>query len=145
MSAGIPEPELPCWHCGAWNHPGSSECWLCQRRDWRKTYGDPPRPFPGPTRGPFSTIAGLMILIALIAIFLVVFIAFPPLAIALLVFSLPAWAITEQKARKRRRRGESMSGIEKALWIAVLTIGLPIMVVVALGIALFTFCFVMQR
>ena len=145
MSTGIPEPELPCWHCGAWNHRGSSECWLCQRRDWNKSPFLPPRPATRPTRGPLSTIAGHMLLIALIAVFLVVFIAAPPLAIALLVCALPAWAITEMKARRRRRRGESMSGIEKALWIVILTIGIPIVLIVALGIALFTFCLFMSR
>ena len=28
-----------CRHCGATNDPGASECWLCQRKDWR----EPPR------------------------------------------------------------------------------------------------------
>jgi hypothetical protein len=30
-----PKPELICRECGATNDPGASECWLCQRRDWR--------------------------------------------------------------------------------------------------------------
>ncbi len=145
MSAGIPQPELPCWHCGAWNHRGSSECWLCQRRDWNKSPLLPPRTAARSPRGPLSTIAGHMILIALIAVFLVIFIAAPPLAIALLVCALPAWAIVEMKARRRRRRGDSMSGIERALWIVGLTIGIPIVLAVALAIALFTFCAFMQR
>ena len=98
MSDRTPELELPCWHCGAWNHPGSSECWLCQRRDWRKSPGFQPSQTTRPTRGPLSTIAGQMILIALIAVFLVIFMAAPPLAIALLVCALPAWAITEMKS-----------------------------------------------
>ncbi len=86
-----------------------------------------------------------MLLIALIAVFLVVFMAAPPLAIALLVFAVPAWAITEVKARRRRRRGESMSGLERALSIVILTIGIPIVLGVALAIALFTFCAFMSR
>ena len=61
----------------------------------------------------------------------------------MLVCALPAWAITEMKARRRRRRGESMSGVEKALWIVGLTIVIPIVLIVALGIALFTFCMFM--
>ena len=144
MSTGIPEPELPCWHCGAWNHRGSSECWLCQRRDWRKSPGLPPSPTTRPTRGPLSSIASLMLVIAMSAVFLVVFMAAPPLAIALVVFALPAWAIVEVKASRRRRQGESMSGIEKTLWIVGLTIALPVALVVALAIALFTFCAFMQ-
>jgi Flp pilus assembly protein TadB len=145
MNDGTPELELPCRHCGAWNHRGSSECWLCQRRDWRRPPGFPPGPTTRPTRGPLATIAGLMVLIALIALFLVVFIAVPPLAIVLLVFALPAWAVTEMSARRRRRRGRSMSGIEKALLIVGLTIGIPVVLAVALGIALFTFCALTQR
>ena len=69
MSDGTPEPELTCRHCGASNHPGSSECWLCQRRDWRiARLPTEDRPL-GRTRGPLSTIAGHMLLIALIAVF----------------------------------------------------------------------------
>jgi hypothetical protein len=30
-----PDPEPTCWECGATNDPGASECWLCQRPDWR--------------------------------------------------------------------------------------------------------------
>jgi hypothetical protein len=86
-----------------------------------------------------------MLLIALIAVFLVVFIAAPPLAIALSVCALPAWAITEAKARNRRRRGEPMSGLEKAMRIVGLTIAIPVVLIVGLGLALFTFCFFMSR
>jgi hypothetical protein len=91
-----------------------------------------------------STIAGLMILIALIALFLVVFMAFPVLAIALLICAFPAWAMTEMAASRRHRRGGSMSGLEKALRIAGLTIAIPVVLITALGIALFTLCAFMQ-
>ena len=30
-----PKPDLTCWDCGAANDPDASECWLCQRRNWR--------------------------------------------------------------------------------------------------------------
>ncbi len=35
MDPKNPENPLICRECGATNDPGVSECWLCQRRDWR--------------------------------------------------------------------------------------------------------------
>ncbi len=145
MSDPKPEPDLTCWDCGALNHPASSECWLCQRRDWRKSPGFRPRQTIPSTRGPLSTIAGWMVLIALIAVLAGLFREAPGLAIALLVCVLPAWAITEVKAARRRRRAKPMSGMERALWIVALTILIPILVITALGIALFAFCMFMSR
>jgi hypothetical protein len=145
MSDPKPKPDLTCWDCGASNHPASSECWLCQRRDWRNSPGFRPRQTNPPTRGPLSTIAGWMVLIALIAVFAGIFRTAPGLAIALLVCGLPAWAITEVKAARRRRRDEPMSGMERALWIVALTVLIPTVVIAALGIALFAFCMFMSR
>jgi MFS superfamily sulfate permease-like transporter len=53
-----------CRHCGATNDAGASECWLCQRRDWRED------PKPRRRQGAHLTPAGCMVLftIALIAI-----------------------------------------------------------------------------
>jgi len=143
MSQGKPgsPAESKCRHCGASNTPGSSECWLCQRRDWRGYPGSPPRPVTSPARrGPLSSIAGWMVLIAIIAVFAWIFRTVPGLAIGLLVCALPAWAITAVKAGRRRRRDQPMSGTEKVLWIVGLTILIPIVVITALGIALFVFC-----
>ncbi|MGP0067244.1 MAG: hypothetical protein ACLQGP_27075 [Isosphaeraceae bacterium] len=146
MSDPKSTPELTCWDCGASNHPGSSECWLCQHRDWRRYPGVRPRQtIPPAPRGALSSIAGWMVLIALIAVFAGIFRAAPGLAIALLVCFLPAWAITSVKAGRRRRRAEPMSGMERALWIIGLTILIPIVVITALGIALFAFCMFMSR
>jgi hypothetical protein len=145
MTDPKPEPESTCWDCGASNHPTSSECWLCQRRDWRKSPGVRPRQTTPPTRGPLSTIAGWMVLIALVAVFAGIFRAAPGLAIALLVCILPAWAITEVGAARRRRRDDPMSRMERALWIVALTIMIPIVVITALGIALFAYCTLMSR
>src|SRR5947207_13447675 len=118
-------PDLICWDCGATNDPGASECWLCQRRDWRRDPGPLPRRRVPPPRGPLSSIAGWMVLIALIAVVAGVFRLAPGLGIALLIFALPAWAITEVKARRRHRRNLPMSGMEKTLWIIGLTILIP--------------------
>jgi hypothetical protein len=103
----------------------------------------PPRP-----RGPLSSIAGWMFLIALIAVFAAIFRTAPGVAIALLLCILPAWAITALNAARRRRRGVPMPRAEKVLLFAALTILIPIVVIavlVALGIALYAFCMFMSR
>jgi ribosomal protein L40E len=37
MNPPEPQPKSAavCWDCGATNDPDASECWLCQRRNWR--------------------------------------------------------------------------------------------------------------
>jgi hypothetical protein len=141
MSRGKPDPT--CWDCGVPNTPGSSECWLCQRRDWNRYAGrrtrlaPPPEP---PRRGPLSTIAGLMIEIAIFGAAVGLFREAPGVAVFLLVSVAPALAITELKARGRYRRGDPMPAWERIARIIALTILIPILVIVALAIALFTFC-----
>jgi hypothetical protein len=138
-----PEPELRCWDCGAVNDRGSSECWLCQRRDWGvfRMSGEmrDPAPMPAPSR-PITSIATLMIVIALTAVVFGVFRDAPGLAIAFLFFALLAWGMTELKASRRRRRGAPMSGLEKAIWIAGLLILMPVLLMAALVAALFVIC-----
>jgi hypothetical protein len=141
MSEPMPEPN--CWDCGAPNDPGASECWLCQRRDWRKFPGLRTRPSPPPnlpTHGPLSTIAGWMVVIAVIAVELGLSVTAPGLAVVLLVSVVPALAVTELKAYRRRRRGEPMSTGERVAWIFGLTILIPILLFVALVVALFMYC-----
>ena len=141
MSLGKRDPI--CWGCGASNTPGSSECWLCQRRDWNR-YRGPRRRHPSPPvlprRRPLSTIASWMIAIAVIGVAIGLFREAPGVAVLLLVSVVPALAITELKARGRLRRGDPMSAWERFARILALTILIPILVIVALTIALFTFC-----
>lgn len=145
MGRGKPEPI--CWDCGAPNAPGSSECWLCQRRDWNR-YPAPRRRRPPPPnlprRGPLSTIAGLMIWTAIVGVSMSVFVLAPPLGIVLVAAFVPALIVTEVKASGRRRRGEPMSGWERASWVLGLMILFPILLV-ALAIALFALCFLFVR
>jgi hypothetical protein len=136
-----PKPEPTCWDCGATNDPGASECWLCQRPDWRKYPGVRPRyPATAPPRGPFSTIGGWMVLIAVIGVAVGIYREAPGLATVLLASVVPALVVTEVKASRRRRRGEPMSGWERVAWILALTILIPILLIVALFAALFTYC-----
>jgi ribosomal protein L40E len=137
-----PTPEPVCWDCGATNVPGASECWLCQRRDWREHPGLRPRhpASPPPQRGPLSTIAGWMILIAVIGVAAGLLREAPGLAVVLLVIVGPALATTEVKASRRRRRGEPMSSWEWTLWVLGLMFLIPIVLIVAVAIALFLYC-----
>jgi hypothetical protein len=145
MSQPMTEPT--CWDCGATNDPGASECWLCHRGDWDKDPGirwlpsGPDRP----RRGPMSTIAGWMILIAVIGVAIGLFRETPGLAFILLVSVAPALAVTEVKAYRRRRRGEPMSAWERTFWLLGLTILIPILAAVALFVALFAYCFLATR
>ena len=147
MSQTKPSPEPACWDCGATNDPGSSECWLCHRGDWDKDPGirwlpsGPDRP----RRGPMLTIAGWMILIAVIGVAIGLVREVPGLGFLLLISVVPALVVTEVKARRRRRRGEPMSGWERTFWLVGLTILIPILAVVALFVALFTYCLLMAR
>ncbi len=135
-----------CWDCGAPNDPGSSECWLCQRRDWNRYPAlRRSRSASGPAeRGPLSTIGGWMVLIAATAVALAIFVAAPWLIIVLSASAVPALFVTEFKAFRRRRRGEPMSGWQRLAWFLGLTILFPILLV-ALAIMLFAICVSFSR
>ena len=138
-----PEPEPRCWDCGASNDPGSSECWLCQRRDWNRYPG--PRGLRVPPGRPRdrspSSIAGLMTGIAIIAVTFGLYREAPGVAIAAAIAVGPALLLTELKARKRWRRGEPMSAVERILRVIALTIVIPILLIVALVITVFAICY----
>jgi hypothetical protein len=140
-------PEPTCWDCGAANDPGASECWLCLRKDWNQTpdirWIDQGRDHP--RRNPMSTIGGWMVLIAVIGVAIGFFREAPGLTIILMISVVPALFFTELKARKRQSRGEPMSGWERAFWLLGLTILIPILTVVALVVALFTYCAFLAR
>jgi hypothetical protein len=146
MSKMTPNPEPACWDCGATNDPGASECWLCQRTDWKKYPGlRRGRPAPElPRRRPMSTIAGWMILIAAIGVAVGLFREAPGLAVSLLVSIAPALAITEVKAYRRQHRGVPMTIPERIAMVLILAIVIPILVIIALVVALFTYCFLIS-
>jgi hypothetical protein len=86
-----------------------------------------------------------MVLILVIAVVMVSFQPAPGLSIALLVSILPALVVTEIRASRRRHHGLPMSGIEKIVWVVALTVLIPVLLVVALAIALFAFCALSAR
>jgi hypothetical protein len=133
-----PKPDLTCCECGATNDPGASECWLCQRRDWR----GPPRSSTSrmPATSGTSDAAWAIIAIVLGMVVLGGIAIAPGLIIVLLIFVLPAWAGAEWIAYRRRRRGLPTSATRKVAWILVLTILLPILLGVALFIAVWVIC-----
>ena len=96
-----PKPEPTCWDCGAPNDPGSSECWLCQRRDWRFHRGvrptDPERA--ARPRNPLLTIGGCMALIAVIGVAAAIYPAVAP--------GVAALALNLTRAGSRYHRTES--------------------------------------
>ena len=146
MAHSPPNLEPICWSCGAPNTPGSSECWLCQRRDWNRYTGLRRRrlaPAP-PGRGPLSTIGGWMVVIAAIGVALAIFVVAPPLAVVLLVSAVPALFVTEFKTYRRRRRGEVVSGWRRLRWFVGYTVLIPLFTV-ALGICLFSICMAFMR
>jgi hypothetical protein len=135
-----PEPELRCWDCGAVNDYGSSECWLCQRRDWRRHRvpgHDETAPVPVTLAGPFASLAGFMILLTAIAVLFGLYGEPTWLPFALLIGATLAMAITEVKANRRRQRGDAMSGMERFLWLVGLMIVIPVALIAARAAALF--------
>jgi hypothetical protein len=142
-SGSRPTPDPTCWDCGAPNDPGSSECWLCQRRDWNR-YPDRRRGRPARQRGPLATIGGQMLAIAAIAVTMAICVLAPPVGVVLLISALPALFITEFMAFRRRRRGEWVSGWQRFRWFIYLTIMIPILLV-AVAIAVFAVCAAFMR
>ncbi len=145
-SGSAPRPETICWSCGAPNDVGSSECWLCQRRDWNRYPGiRRRRPAPVPSgRGPLTTSGGWTVLIAAIGVALAIVVLAPPLAVVLVASAVPALVVTEFKVYRRRRRGEPVSGWQRLVWLLGFTILFPILLV-ALVICLFAICMAFMR
>ncbi len=133
-----PTPNLTCCECGATNDPGASECWLCQRRDWRGRPRSSPAPMPAPTR--LSDAAGPIIALVLGLLAIGGIAMAPGLIIVLLIFALPAWAGAEWIAHRRRRRGLPTSATRKVMWIVLLTFLFLIVVSAALFIAFWLIC-----
>ena len=85
-----------CRHCGATNDPGASECWLCQKRDWR----DPPQirrkdSRPRTQGSPRSLFTGCLILftIALVALVSLSFRAGRYVGVAALILGSLVYAV----------------------------------------------------
>jgi hypothetical protein len=64
----------------------------------------------------------------------------PGVVVTLAIFALPAWGITELIARRRRKRGLSTSLARKLALIATLTTAIPIVLALALFIAVWMIC-----
>jgi ribosomal protein L40E len=133
-----PNPDLTCRDCGAVNDPGATECWLCQRRDWRRPRRLPVPPKPAPSRMSDNAWPLIALTLGLVALGGVVIA--PGLVIGLLIVVLPAWVGAEWIAHRRRNRGLPTSTARKVVWIVVLSILLPILLGVALFIAFWLIC-----
>ncbi len=134
MKPKNPESSPVCWDCGAANDEGASECWLCQRREWRRAprVPMPMKPEPAPESGGGSNLVGVALAVVLLGSVVIA----PGFALGLAIFVLPAWAVAEHIAHRRRKRGLPTSMARRLVWIAVLTIIIPI----AVGIAVMLIC-----
>jgi hypothetical protein len=90
-----------------------------------------------------STIAGWMVMIAVIGVAIALFREIPAAAFLLMFTVVPALVVTELVDSRRRRRGRPMSREQKMTWILALTIQIPALLALVLGLA---FClYVMIR
>ena len=93
-----PGPEPTCWECHAPNDPSASECWLCQRRDWRtKTVFTGIAPVSEIARSPLGLVTLAVVLTGTVLLA-------PGLGILLLLL-VAAWALTEWRSRRRQQPG----------------------------------------
>jgi hypothetical protein len=142
LSDGMSKPNLTCSECRAPNDPGATECWLCHRRDWRDESVSPATTTKPIAETPLLTMEmpvgeTLLILLALAVVATGLVRFAPGLGIAFLILLVPAWAITEWRAR---RRAKPMSVHRKFAWIVGTTILLPVLLVLSLLIPLFALC-----
>ena len=63
-------------------------------------------------------------------------------SLGLVIVVLPAWAVAEMIAHRRRNRGLPTSTTRKVVWIVVLAVVIPILLGVALFIAFWLICLI---
>jgi ribosomal protein L40E len=140
LGEGKPMPASACRDCGATNDPGASECWLCHRRDWR---ADPASTTSQRAAGSsdralvISSLGTLLIAMAIGIVEIGVTMLAPGLGITLLFLLVPAWAITEWKARHRAKPIPAWQRF--ALMVGVI-IFMPALLVLSLLVALMVLC-----
>jgi hypothetical protein len=102
-------------------------------------------PDPRLGRGPLSTIAGWMALIAVIGVAIGIPIVEPDaIGISYLLILIYFETLAALKFRAYRRRGEPMSGCAQAAWILSFLIVIPFLSIVAFIIGLFAYCAVLR-
>ncbi len=91
-----------------------------------------------PRRGPMSTIAGWMTLIAVIGVAMGLLVVAPGLSFLVVLVLFETLAAIRFRAYSRR--GKQMSGCVQTAWILAFLIVIPIVAVVAALIGLFAYC-----
>jgi hypothetical protein len=133
-----PRPATICRDCQATNDPGASECWLCGRRDWR---GDPASPATKPVAETadrarlISFVETILIVLALAVVGAGAVRLAPGLGIAFLILLVPAWIITEKKARSQNQPMSAPRKFAEIVWWMIvipflLALSLPALLVV---------------
>ncbi len=117
-----PDPGPICRECGATNAPGASECWLCQRRDWRADDASRPvKPAGSPGVGrsrrgiAIAIVAGTVAILGL-GMLLDIWQRSDLWGLALVIATLaiPVGLIIWARVPKRLRRGQPMTDWERA-------------------------------
>jgi hypothetical protein len=98
---------------------------------------------PHSRRGPLSTIAGWMVLIAVLGVIMGIMTVAPYLFILVLLVAPEAVAVI--KFRESRRRNQAMSGCVVTAWVLAFTIVIPVVSIVAGVVALVAYCTVNPR
>jgi ribosomal protein L40E len=122
LNPETPRYPLICRECGAENDPGASECWLCQRRDWRPDGASVPVKAAEPSGGPLSRrpiaiaiVAGTVVILGL-GMVLDIWNRSDFWGVGLLIATLviPLGLILWARARRRPPGGPSMSNRDVA-------------------------------
>lgn len=135
----MPQVDLVCANCGAENILPAKVCWLCKQglalppvlsQAVRQNQSTPLT---------FS-IASVLLLTTLSAVFFSVLMMAPGLAILLAILSLPALVRTGLAAHRRSQLGKPIPPMRKLLWFLSSLTVTTILVVVVLVASLGTFC-----
>lgn len=157
----LPAVDLACPNCGARNTPSALVCWLCQQgpkvppvlsgstgrhRNSPLTRGPKVPPVVSNSAGKGQTssltfsIASVLLVTTLCAVFFSVLMMAPGLAILLAILSVPALVRTGLAAKRRAQLGKPISPIRKLLWFMSSLTVTTILVVVVLVASVGTFC-----
>ena len=131
------EDQRVCGHCGAANDADARECWLCERPIRRLMMPEPSRRTDSTTE---PSPVGCLLVTGVTALAVVLLSVAPGVGILLLVTVVPALLVTEFHARRRLRQGRPMNRFERAAWTMLWVVFLPIVLAVALFIAVLVLC-----
>lgn len=135
------EAELVCANCGAGNIPPATVCWLCQQDldlEIPPVLSDSPDQIK--SHSLTFSIASILLVTTLSAVFFSMLAWAPGLAILLAIMSLPALVRTGLAAQRRANLGKPIPPIRKLLWFLSSFTVTTILVAVVWFASVGTFC-----